>query len=166
MFGLFPRKRRRRVIRLAAGGDAWRGGPTGTPVHRSGAMCAWRLLPTGGLQRRAYTLDPVAGVARYMGYYLGESFFDNCVNMNGAPHMRTLSRRSGARSRRSCHAPGGRWLRDRSAGGRAAVCAAHRRAESRFWGVFIIAVHRAFVLGLGARHRGIVGSCQRGWFPG
>jgi hypothetical protein len=32
---------------------------------------------------------------------------------------------------------------------------AHRRAESRFWGVFIIAVHRAFVLGLGARHRGI-----------
>ena len=24
------------------------------------------------------------------------------------------------------------------------------------WGVFIIAVHRAFVLGLGARHRGIV----------
>ena len=34
--------------------------------------------------------------------------------------------------------------------------AAHRRAESRFWGVFITAVHRAFVLGLGARHRGIV----------
>ena len=35
--------------------------------------------------------------------------------------------------------------------------AAHRRAESRFWGnVFIIALHRAFVLGLGARHRGIV----------
>ena len=34
--------------------------------------------------------------------------------------------------------------------------AAHRRAESRFWGVFIFAVHRAFVLGLGARHRGIV----------
>ncbi len=34
--------------------------------------------------------------------------------------------------------------------------AAHRRAESRFWGVFIIAVHRASVLGWGARHRGIV----------
>ena len=36
--------------------------------------------------------------------------------------------------------------------------AAHRRAESRFWGVFIIAVHRAFVLWVfvGARHRGIV----------
>ena len=34
---------------------------------------------------------------------------------------------------------------------------APRRAESPgFWGVFIIAVHRAFVLGLGARHRGIV----------
>ena len=33
---------------------------------------------------------------------------------------------------------------------------ARRRAESRFWGVFIIAVHRAFVLGLGAQHRGIV----------
>ena len=30
------------------------------------------------------------------------------------------------------------------------------RVESRFWGVFIIAVHRAFVLGLGAQHRGIV----------
>ena len=33
---------------------------------------------------------------------------------------------------------------------------ARRRAESRFWGVLIIAVHRAFVLGLGAQHRGIV----------
>ena len=32
----------------------------------------------------------------------------------------------------------------------------NRRAESRFWGVFIIAPHRAFVLGLAARHRGIV----------
>ena len=32
---------------------------------------------------------------------------------------------------------------------------AHRRAESRFLGRYI-AVHRAFVLGLGARHRGIV----------
>jgi hypothetical protein len=36
------------------------------------------------------------------------------------------------------------------------IISAHRRAESRFWGVFIIAVHRALVLGLGARHRGIV----------
>ena len=31
-----------RVIRLAAGGDVWRGGPAGTPVHRSGAI---RLAP-------------------------------------------------------------------------------------------------------------------------
>ena len=46
----------------------------------------------------------------------------------------------------------------RSAGGRAAVCGGRTGggAESRFWGVFIIAVQRAFVLGLGARHRGIV----------
>ena len=51
--------------------------------------------------------------------------------------------------------PRGGWLREVR---RWACCglAAHRRAESRFWGVFIIAVHRAFVLGLGARHRGIV----------
>ena len=38
--------------------------------------------------------------------------------------------------------------------------AAHRRVESRLpvrlRGVFIIAVHRASVLGWGARHRGIV----------
>ena len=43
--------------------------------------------------------------------------------------------------------------------------AAHRRAESRFWGVYIIAVLRAFVLGLGAR--GIAVLCElsvvRGW---
>jgi hypothetical protein len=31
-----------------------------------------------------------------------------------------------------------------------------KKEEEEFWGVFIIAVHRAFVLGLGARHRGIV----------
>ena len=43
-----------------------------------------------------------------MDYYLGEIFFDNCVNMNGAPRMRTPSRRSGARS---CHARGG-WLHE------------------------------------------------------
>ena len=52
--------------------------------------------------------------------------------------------------------PGGGWLREVRRWACCAVCAAHRRAESRFWGVFIIAVHRAFVLGLGARHRGIV----------
>ena len=87
--------------------------------------------------------------------YLGEIFFDNCVNVNGAPRMRTPSRQSGAWS---CHAPGGDGCA-RSAGGTPVGVlrsAAHRRAESRFWGVFIIAVHRAFVLGLGARHRGIV----------
>ena len=39
-----------------------------------------------------------------MDYFLGKIFFDNCVNVNGAPRMRTPSRRSGARS---CHAPGG-----------------------------------------------------------
>ena len=53
-------------------------------------------------------------------------------------------------------APGGGGCA-RPAGGRAAVCSAPRRAASPgLWGVFIIAVHRAFVLGLGARHRGIV----------
>ena len=31
----------------------------------------------------------------------------------------------------------------------------------RFWGVFIIAVHRAFVLNLGARHRGVVELSER-----
>jgi len=71
--------------------------------------------------------------------------------MNGAPRIRTPSRRSGARS---CHAPGGVAARGPPVGVLRSV--AHRRAESRFWGVFIIAVHRAFVLGLGARHRGIV----------
>ena len=87
-----------------------------------------------------------------MDYYLGEIFFDNCVNMNGAPRMRTPSRRSGARS---CHAPGGVAARGPPVGVLRSV--ARRRAESRFWGVFIaVHVHRAFVLGLGSRHRGIV----------
>ena len=52
-----------------------------------------------------------SGVARHMdyflgkmGYYLGKIDLGNCVNMNGAPRIRTPSRRSGARS---CHAPGG-----------------------------------------------------------
>ena len=44
----------------------------------------------------------------------------------------------------------------RSAGGRAAVCGAPAGRVPVFGAVFIIAVHRAFVLGLGARHRGIV----------
>ena len=71
--------------------------------------------------------------------------------MNGAPRIRTPSRRSGARS---CHAPGGVAARGPPVGVLRSV--AHRRAESRFGGVFIIAVHHAFVLGLGAQHRGIV----------
>jgi hypothetical protein len=73
--------------------------------------------------------------------------------MNGAPRIVTHTVAPVWRAELSC--PGGGGC-TRSAGGRAAVPAAHRRAESRFWGVFIIAVHRAFVLGLGARHRGIV----------
>ena len=92
-----------------------------------------------------------------MGYYLGEIFFDNCVNVNGAPRMRTPSRRSGARS---CHAPAGRPRGGlgctRSAGGSAAVCGApagrvpvlgrfhHRRTPCLCAGF------------VGARHRGIV----------
>ena len=57
------------AIRLAAGGDAWSGGPAGTPVHQLGAT---RLSPP------PYRRDAAAGVrwtrsgvARYMGYYLG-----------------------------------------------------------------------------------------------
>ena len=53
--------------------------------------------------------------------------------------------------------PRGGWLREVR---RWACCGLRRTGgpspESRFWGVFVIAVHRAFVLGLGARHRGIV----------
>ena len=115
------------------------------PRHRSLTY----LLTAGCSGGR--TLDPVRRCPLYMGYYLGEIFFDNCVNVNGAPRMRTPSRRSGAWS---CHAPGGVAARGPPVG--VLRSAAHRRAESRFWGVFIIAVHRAFVLGLGARHRGIV----------
>ena len=39
------------------------------------------------------------------------------------------------------------------------ACCGLRRTggpSPELWGVFIIAVHRAFVLGLGAQHRGIV----------
>jgi hypothetical protein len=106
------------------------------------------LHPTGGLQRRA-TRSCAAG---YMGYYLGEIFFDNCVDMNGAPRMRTPSRRSGARS---CHAPGG-WLHEVR---RWACCGLHGAPAGRvpvLGRFFIIAVHRAFDLGLVARLRGIV----------
>ena len=93
----------------------------------------------------------VRRIGLYDGLLLGQDLLGNCVNMNGAPRMRTPSRRSGARS---CHAPGRMAARGPPVG--VLRSAAHRRAESRFWGVFIFAVHRAFVLGLGARHRGIV----------
>ena len=51
--------------------------------------------------------------------------------------------------------PRGGWLREVR---RWACCGLRRTGgpSPRFWGGFIIAVHRAFVLGLGARHRGIV----------
>ena len=54
-------------------------------------------LPTGDSGLDYYYLGK-------MGYYLGKIDLGNCVNMNGAPRIRTPSRRSGARS---CHAPGG-----------------------------------------------------------
>ena len=128
----------------------WAGGDAGQPgrMRASGA-----LHPTGGLQRRA-TRSCAAG---YMGRtnYLGEIFFDYCVNMPTAPHA-CAHRRAGLA--RGAVMPRGGWLhevRRWSAGGRAAVCGAPAGRESRFWGVVIIAVRRAFVLGLGARHRGI-----------
>ena len=52
--------------------------------------------------------------------------------------------------------PRGGWLREVR---RWACCGLRRTggpSPGFVWGVFIIAVHRAFVLGLGARHRGIV----------
>ena len=51
--------------------------------------------------------------------------------------------------------PRGGWLREVR---RWACCALRRTGgpSPGLWGVSIIAVHRAFVLGLGAQHRGIV----------
>ena len=51
--------------------------------------------------------------------------------------------------------PRGGWLREVR---RWACCGLRRTGgpSPGLWGVFIIAVHRAFVLGLGAQHRGIV----------
>ena len=50
---------------------------------------------------------------------------------------------------------GGGWLREVR---RWACCGLRRTGgpSPGLWGVSIIAVHRAFVLGLGAQHRGIV----------
>ena len=77
--------------RLRRGGGV---APAEMPVATSCA-CA---LTTSTYRRMGYYLG------KLMGYYLGKIFDDNCVNMNGAPRIRTPSRRSGARS---CHAPGG-----------------------------------------------------------
>ena len=55
--------------------------------------------------------------------------------------------------------PRGGWLREeRLPVGQWACCGLRRTGgpSPELWGVFIIAVHRAFVLGLGAQHRGIV----------
>ena len=72
--------------------------------------------------------------------------------MNGAPRMRTPVAPVW-RAELSC--PGGGWLREVR---RWACCGLRRTGgpSPELWGVFIIAVHRAFVLGLGAQHRGIV----------
>ena len=97
-------------------------------------------------------------IGLYDGLLLGQDLLGDCVNMNGAPRIRTPSRRSGARS---CHAPGVVAARGPPVG--VLRSAAHRRAESRFWGVFIFAVHRAFVLGLGgpaSRYCGSVRGCD------
>ena len=74
--------------------------------------------------------------------------------MNSAPHTHTVT--PVWRAERGSEPLGGVAARGPPVG--VLRSAAHRRAESRFLGrlLFIIAVHRAFVLGLGARHRGIV----------
>ena len=73
-------------------------------------------------------------------------------NVNSAPHTHTVA--PVWRAERGSEPLGGVAARGPPVG--VLRSAAHRRAESRFWGVFIIAVHRASVLGWGARHRGIV----------
>ena len=73
----------------------------------------------------------------------------------------TASRRSVWRAELSCPGGGG-GLHEVRRWACCGLCVAHRRAESRFWGVFIIAVLRAFVLGLGARHRGRIVELSRG----
>ena len=74
---------------------------------RSGSQPAL-LSSVGACFARAWmTLPPYRrrrGLSTIMGYFLGKIDLGHCVNMNGAPRMRTPSRRSGARS---CHAPGG-----------------------------------------------------------
>ena len=94
-----------------------------------------------------------------MGYYLGEIFFDNCVNMNGAPRMRTPSRRSGARS---CHAPGGMAARGPPPVG-VLRSAAHRRAESRSFGAFSSSPYTVPLCWVWGPGIAVLCSCQRGW---
>ena len=73
-------------------------------------------------------------------------------NVNSAPHTHTVA--PVWRAERGSEPLGGVAARGPPVG--VLRSAAHRRAESRFWGAFIIAVYRASVLGWGARHRGIV----------
>ena len=75
------------------GVSGW-GGPAGARrsavVGGSGAsLCAWMTLPPYRRRR---------GLSTIMGYFLGKIDLGHCVNMNGAPRIRTPSRRSGARS--------------------------------------------------------------------
>ena len=69
-----------------------------------------------------------------MDYYLGVDFFDNCVNVNGAPRMRTPSRwlgtgwaAAGARAR-SAHAIGAERVARGGDGSQRLRRLAHRRA--------------------------------------
>ena len=89
-------------------------------------------------------------------YYLKDKTLETvCANVNSAPHTHTVA--PVWRAERGQPLGGGCA---RPAGGGVLRSAAHRRVEFRLpvWlrGVFIIAVHHAFVLGLGARHGGIV----------
>ena len=63
--------------------------------------------PVASQARHASPLHPAdddVGFRRSWATTWVRSSSDNCVNVNGAPRIRTPSRRSGARS---CHAPGG-----------------------------------------------------------
>ena len=80
---------------------------------------------------------------------LGQDLLGDCVNMNGAPRMRTPPRRSPPVWRAELSCPGGGGC-TRSAGGRAAVCGAPAGRVPVLGRFHHPAVHRAFVLGLGA----------------
>ena len=59
-------------------------------VRRAAAVSpmTWRALAQPGRGCVLWAMD----------YFLGKIDLGHCVNMNGAPHIRTPSRRSGARS--------------------------------------------------------------------